>query len=60
MSNTQLYETTMNPETRTLLKVTVEDAEAADQIFSILMGENPELRRSFIEQNADLVKELDV
>ena len=60
MSNTQLYETTMNPETRTLLKVTVDDAEAADQIFSILMGENPELRRSFIEQNADLVKELDV
>lgn len=60
MSNTQLYETTMNPETRTLLRVTVEDAEAADQIFSILMGENPELRRSFIEQNADLVKELDV
>ena len=60
MSNTQLYETTMNPETRTLLKVTVDDAEAADQIFSILMGENPELRRSFIEQHADLVKELDV
>ncbi len=60
MSNTQLYETTMNPETRTLLRVTVDDAEAADQIFSILMGENPELRRSFIEQNADLVKELDV
>ena len=60
MSNTQLYETTMNPETRTLLRVTVDDAEAVDQIFSILMGENPELRRSFIEQNADLVKELDV
>ena len=60
MSNTQLYETTMNPETRTLLRVTVDDAEAADQIFSVLMGENPELRRSFIEQHADLVKELDV
>ena len=60
MNAVQLYETTMNPETRTLLQVTVDDAEAADQIFSLLMGEVPELRRAFIEQNAKLVKELDV
>ena len=60
MNAKQLYETTMDPETRTLLQVTVEDAQAADDIFSLLMGEEPELRRAFIEQNATLVKELDV
>lgn len=60
MNAIQLYETTMDPETRTLLQVTVDDAEAADRIFSLLMGEEPELRRAFIEQNAKLVKELDV
>ncbi len=60
MNAVQLYETTMDPETRTLLQVTVDDAEAADSIFSLLMGEEPELRRAFIEQNAKLVKELDV
>ncbi|HOO23325.1 MAG TPA: DNA gyrase subunit B, partial [Clostridia bacterium] len=60
MNAQQLYETTMNPETRTLKRFTMEDAVAADEIFTILMGETPELRRAFIEQNATLVKELDI
>ena len=60
MDPEQLWETTMNPETRTLLKVTMEDAVEADEMFSILMGEKPELRRAFIEENAKLVTELDI
>ncbi len=60
MSNEQLWMTTMNPEYRTLLQVKMEDAVEADSIFSTLMGENPELRREFIEQNATLVTDLDV
>ena len=60
MSKDQLWETTMNPETRTLMRVTVEDAVEADRVFSMLMGDEPELRRQFIEENATLVKELDV
>ncbi len=60
MNEEQLWQTTMSPEHRTLLKVRMEDALEADGIFSTLMGENPELRRQFIEENATLVKDLDV
>lgn len=60
MNHDQLWETTMNPENRILLQVTMQDAIIADQIVSLLMGDKPELRREFIEQNANLVKELDV
>lgn len=60
MDANQLWETTMNPETRTMLRVTMEDAERADDVFSLLMGDEPERRREFIEQNANLVKDLDV
>ena len=60
MSNEQLWETTMNPANRTLVQITVDDAFEADKTFSMLMGEDPELRRMFIEQNATLVEELDV
>lgn len=60
MNAEQLWMTTMNPETRTLLQVTMSDAFAADEIFNILMGEHPELRREFIDRNAKLVKELDI
>ncbi len=60
MSKEQLWDTTMNPATRTLVRVTMKDAAEADQMFSMLMGENPELRRKFIEENASLVTDLDV
>ena len=56
----QLWETTMNAETRTLLQVRLEDALETEQIFSTLMGENVEVRRKFIEENALDVKNLDV
>ena len=60
MSTEQLWDTTMNPATRTLVKVSMKDAVEADKMFTILMGESPALRRKFIEDNATLVKDLDV
>jgi DNA gyrase subunit B len=60
MDYKELWDTTMNPETRTLLRVTLDDAAAADAIFDTLMGENVELRRNFIQKNAKDVRFLDI
>ena len=60
MNPSQLWESTMNPKTRTLIKVTLEDAVEADRIFTILMGDNPQPRREFIQAHAHEVKNLDI
>ncbi len=60
MDYTELWETTMDPNSRTLLQVTMDDAAAADQMFSVLMGEDVESRRAFIQRNAKDVRFLDI
>jgi len=60
MDKEQLWATTMDPARRTLVRIKVEDAIEADRLFSLLMGDQPELRRQFIADNAKLVEDLDI
>ena len=60
MSAQQLWDTTMNPETRMMMQITPEDAMEADRLFTLLMGDDVEPRKQFIQENSDLVKDLDV
>ena len=60
MDAVQLWDTTMDPEKRTLLQVNLEDAVAADRLFTVLMGEDVPARKAFIETNAKYVQNLDV
>ena len=60
MSAQQLWDTTMNPETRMMMQITPEDAMEADRLFTLLMGDDVEPRKLFIQENSDLVKDLDV
>ncbi|RPI69131.1 MAG: DNA topoisomerase IV subunit B, partial [Ignavibacteriae bacterium] len=60
LKSVQVWSTAMNPETRTLLQVSIENAAEATQIFETLMGEAVEPRRAFIERNAQYVKNLDI
>jgi DNA gyrase subunit B len=60
MNPEQLWDTTLNPEKRTLLQVTIEDAAAADRVFDMLMGESVPPRRRFIQTHAKSVRNLDV
>ena len=60
MNPEQLWETTMNPATRTMMQITPADAMAADEIFTLLMGDQVEPRKQFIQENSDLVKDLDI
>ncbi|MCF7889269.1 MAG: DNA topoisomerase IV subunit B, partial [Victivallales bacterium] len=60
MNSEQLWETTMDPQTRKMIKVTMEDAVRAEQVFSLLMGDEVEPRREYIEKYAAGVKDLDI
>ena len=60
MSSQQLWDTTMNPETRMMMQITPDDAVEADRLFTLLMGEDVEPRKQFIQENSDLVKDIDL